>query len=53
MDLGIAGKNAFISGGSHGFGLATAIILAQEGCNIAICSRNEDKINRSRDIIEK
>ncbi len=44
MDLGIAGKRALITGGSHGIGLATAQALAAEGCHIAICSRTADRL---------
>jgi len=40
MDLGLKGKFALVTGGSHGIGLATAIELAREGCHVAICSRN-------------
>lgn len=43
MNLEITGKNALITGGSHGIGEAIAIKLAEEGCNIAICSRDEKK----------
>jgi 3-oxoacyl-[acyl-carrier protein] reductase len=52
MDFGISGKNVFISGGSHGIGLATAIALSKEGCNIAICSRSESKLESARKPIE-
>ena len=44
MDLRLTGKNALITGGTHGIGLATAIALAKEGCNIAICSRTSERI---------
>ena len=47
MDLGISGKYALVTGGSHGIGLATAHALADEGCNVAICARNEDRIARA------
>ena len=33
-----------MTGGSHGIGRAIALALAEEGCNIAVCSRNKDKI---------
>ena len=44
MDLGLRGKRALITGGSHGIGLAAAGALAAEGCDIAICSRNQDRL---------
>lgn len=45
MDLGLKGKRALVTGGSHGIGLATAQALAREGCAIAICSRSKDRLN--------
>ena len=47
MDLGIGGKFALVTGGSHGIGLQTALALADEGCNVAICARNEARITRA------
>lgn len=47
MDLGIRGKYALVSGGSHGIGRAIALALAREGCNVAICARNTDRIART------
>jgi len=44
MDLGFAGKNALVTGGTHGIGLATAIALGKEGCNVAVCSRTSKRI---------
>lgn len=53
MNLGIKGKRALITGGSHGIGLAIAIALAQEGCNIIICSRDKDKLTAAHDLIKR
>ncbi len=47
MNLNLADKFAFISGGSHGIGLATALSLADEGCHIAICSRSFEKLKHA------
>ena len=47
MEFGISGKTAFITGGSRGIGNASALALANEGVNIAICARNEDGIEKA------
>ena len=44
MDLGIKGRVAVIGGGSKGLGKACALSLAQEGANVAICSRNAEDL---------
>lgn len=41
MDLGIEGKVAMVAAASKGIGLATARALAQEGCRVSICARDE------------
>lgn len=45
MDLELKGKVAAISGGSVGIGLAVAEGLAQEGVHLALCARDEDRLN--------
>ena len=44
MDFGLSGKFVLVTGGSHGIGLASAKQLAAEGCNIAICSRSQERL---------
>ncbi len=47
MDLGIKGKNALITGGSRGLGRQSAISLAREGVNVAICARGQEKLDQT------
>lgn len=44
MDLGIKNKVALVQGASTGLGFAAAEELAKEGCQVAICSRNMERI---------
>ena len=45
MDLKLKGKVALVTAASRGLGYATALSLAQEGAQIAICSRNQTDID--------
>jgi 3-oxoacyl-[acyl-carrier protein] reductase len=45
MDLGLRGKVAVITGASRGIGKAVAQELLQEGCIVAICARNAERLN--------
>ena len=53
MDLSIKGKNAIVCASSQGLGKSAAVDLAKEGVNLAICSRNKDKVNLVKSEIEK
>ena len=46
MDLGLRDAKAVVTGGSKGIGLATARVLAQEGCEVAIIARDSDRLQR-------
>ena len=47
MDLGLKGKNAAITGSSQGIGYAIAKSLAEEGCNVALSARNQDRLDQA------
>lgn len=44
MDLKLKGQKALITGATKGIGRAIADTLADEGCNVAICARNEGDV---------
>lgn len=44
MDLQLKGAKALVTGGTKGIGRAIANTLADEGCNVAICSRNAEEV---------
>jgi NAD(P)-dependent dehydrogenase (short-subunit alcohol dehydrogenase family) len=48
MDLGLAGKNVFVTGGSKGIGLACAQAFVAEGAKVAIASRFEANLTAAR-----
>ncbi len=49
MDLGIAGKVAIVTGGSRGLGRVSALALAGEGVNVAICGRTDSTLDKTVD----
>lgn len=48
----IKGKTVFISGASSGIGLACTHAFAKVGCNLIICARRNDKIEKLADDIK-
>ncbi|WP_179343872.1 SDR family oxidoreductase [Winogradskyella ursingii] len=46
MDLKLNNKNALVCGSTQGIGKATALALAEEGVNVTLLSRNEDKLKQ-------
>ena len=54
MDLGIAGKLALVTGGARNLGKADALVLAQEGCAVAVVDLNGDGAEETaREIVAK
>jgi len=53
MDLGIRNRVALIAASSQGLGLATAEAFAAEGCRIAMCSRNRQRLEAAAEKIGK
>src|SRR5687767_462792 len=47
MDLGLTGLRALVTGGSSGIGLATVEALLGEGCRVALCGRDEVRLERA------
>jgi 3-oxoacyl-[acyl-carrier protein] reductase/bacilysin biosynthesis oxidoreductase BacG len=45
MDLELRGKVAVVTGASRGIGKAVAHTLLNEGCAVAICGRNAERLN--------
>jgi 3-oxoacyl-[acyl-carrier protein] reductase len=53
MDLGLKDKRALIIGASSGLGYATAHLIGQEGCHVAINSRDQAKVSAAAEKIAK
>ena len=47
MNLGLEGRVAAVTGGSHGLGYAIAEGLLAEGCRVAICARNGTRLSEA------
>ena len=48
MNLDMEGKVVFVSGSSRGIGLGIAKTLLEEGCNVIINGRDEEKLNQAK-----
>ena len=53
MDLHLNNKTALITGASKGIGKATAESLAQEGCNLVVTARSNDKLIQLKTDLQK
>jgi NAD(P)-dependent dehydrogenase (short-subunit alcohol dehydrogenase family) len=47
MDLRMSGRTAVITGGSRGIGLATALVLAREGCHVRLVARSAEALREA------
>lgn len=52
MDLQLYGKRAIITGGTRGIGRAITETLADEGCNVAVCARDNNQISEAVDVLK-
>ena len=53
MELGLNGRVALVGGGSMGIGKASALALAREGVDVAICARGKETLDRAAEDIAK
>lgn len=53
MDYGLKGKRALVTGGSHGIGYAIAAALVGEGCDVAICARQADRLEAAAEALRQ
>src|SRR5271168_907470 len=51
MDLELTGKTVLITGGTDGLGLALATQLANEGAAVAVCGRDEERLQAAETAI--
>ena len=53
MDFGIKGKRALVCAASRGLGFAIAKALAEEGADLVISARDEEKLKGAADVLKK
>jgi 3-oxoacyl-[acyl-carrier protein] reductase len=51
MDLGLAGRSAFVAASSRGLGRAAALALAREGARVAISARDGEELEAAAALI--
>jgi 3-oxoacyl-[acyl-carrier protein] reductase len=49
MDLGLGGRRVLVTGGSLGIGYAVAKAFLDEGCEVVIAARNEERLKSAAD----
>ena len=47
MDLGLAGANVVVAGGTKGMGLAAAECFAEDGANVAVLARRQGPLDEA------
>jgi 3-oxoacyl-[acyl-carrier protein] reductase len=53
MDLGLKNRVVLVAASSQGIGFATAEAFAAEGCRIAMCARNSERLQAAAEKIRK
>jgi 3-oxoacyl-[acyl-carrier protein] reductase len=53
MDFGLKGKRALVLAASRGLGYASALGLAREGCDLVVCSRDQQRIETAAETIRR
>ena len=52
-EIDLQGRVAVVTGGSRGLGLLIAKELADNGCRVVVCARNQDELDRAARDIER
>ena len=52
MDFQLKNKNVLVTAASAGIGKAIAELFLKEGCNVAICSSNIKRLEKTSDELE-
>jgi len=47
LDLELKGKKAIVTGGTRGIGRAIVDLLAEEGCDVALCARHREAVDEA------
>ena len=53
MDLGLRGRTAMVAAASKGLGKACAMALVKEGCEVSICARNPESLEKAHQDIAR